>query len=67
MKIRAETGWALLVFYVWAWDWYGPETLSQGWWRGLKHPESRLVLLFVWAWVTSHLFLRKPRRILVRW
>lgn len=64
---RAEWGWLGLVTYIWAWDWYGPESLTQGWWRGLQRPETRLVLIFVWAWVTSHLFFRKPQKILIRW
>jgi len=65
--LKSEHGWIGLVLYVWAWDWYGPETLSEGFWRGLKNPASRFFVIFAWAWVSSHLFFRKPKRILVRW
>jgi hypothetical protein len=64
---KSALGWLGLVTYVWVWDWYGPESLTKGWWRGLQHPETRLVLIFVWAWVSSHLFFRKPQKILIRW
>ncbi len=67
IKLKAEIGGVLLILYVWAWDKYATETLSQGFWRGLQHPESRLVLIFVWGWVSSHLFFRIPKRILVKW
>lgn len=60
-------GWVGLVAYVWFWDWYGPETLSQVWWRGLAHRSTRLGLIVVWGWVTSHLFFKRPARILVYW
>ena len=66
-RAKAGVGWVLLVFYIWVWDWYGSETLSQGFWRGLRHPEARWVLIFAWGWVSSHLLFRKPEKILIRW
>ncbi len=67
MKLKAEIGWTLFVVYVWLWNKYATEGLSQGFWRGLEHPESRLILIFVWGWVSSHLLFKRPRRILVKW
>ena len=60
-------GWILLAVFVWAWDWYAPESLTKAFWRGLENPKSRPFVLFGFVWVTSHLFFRKPAKILVRW
>ena len=67
IRIRSGYGWLGLAIYVWLWDNHAPETLSQGFWRGMAHPEVRLFVLFMWAWVTSHLFFKRPRRILIWW
>jgi hypothetical protein len=60
-------GWILLAIFVWAWDWYAPESLTQAFWRGLDNSHSRPFVLFGFVWVTSHLFLKKPQRILIWW
>lgn len=64
---RGDIGWILLAAFVWLWDAYAPETLSRAFWRGLEHPRSRPFVLVAWGWVTSHLFFRKPARILIKW
>lgn len=65
---RAGTlGWIGLALYIAAWDILASETLSSAWWRALAGKRSRPLVLIAWAYVTSHLFLRVPRKILVRW
>ena len=66
-RTRGTVGWFGLIAYIWTWDWNAPETLSQAWWRGLTHRTTRLALIFIWGWVTSHLFFKKPVRILIYW
>lgn len=64
MRLRGEHGWIGLAIYIYLWDRYAPETLSRAFWRALEHPTKRPLVLFAWAWVTSHLILKKPQRIL---
>lgn len=64
---QGSRGWVGLAVYVFLWDTLASETLSRALWRGLENPRSRPVVLFCWGWVTSHLLLRRPKKILVRW
>ncbi len=64
-KLRGEDGWVLLVVFIFLWDWFGPETLTQALWRGLAHPRKKWIVLACYAWVTSHLLVKKPKRILI--
>ena len=65
--IRGKQGWQLLIFFIWAWDWFMPESLSESFQRALDDPKTRPFVLFGWAWVSSHLLFRKPKRILIWW
>ncbi len=67
MDIKGEHGWVVLAVYVWLWDWLAPETLSRSLWRGLAHPKKRWLVLLCWGWVSSHLLLKKPSKILWKW
>jgi hypothetical protein len=60
-------GWIGLVLYVEEWDRRSPVSLSRVWGEALEHPIAGPVIIALWGWVTSHLFLRKPERILIRW
>jgi uncharacterized RDD family membrane protein YckC len=66
-KIPAEWGWAAIAGFVYAWDTWMDESLSSGFWAALSGKRSRVLVLFAWGWVTSHLFLKRPARILIRW
>lgn len=67
MRVRGEYGWAGLAAYVFIWDTFAPESLSRALWRGLEHPTSRPLVVACWMWVSSHLLLKRPARILWRW
>ncbi len=65
--LKGEHGWFILAVFVWLWDAYAPETLSRAFWRALEHPSRRWYVLVAWGWVTSHLLIKKPARILIWW
>lgn len=67
MRLRGEHGWIGLAAFILLWDRYAPETLSKAFWRALEHPTRRPIVLLAWGWVTSHLILKRPAKILVRW
>jgi len=60
-------GWLGLAVYVALWDRFANKTLSRALWDGLEDPRSRAVVIGLWAWLTSHLFLKKPKKILWFW
>jgi membrane associated rhomboid family serine protease len=60
----AASGWAGLIAYVILWDRFAPVTLTRGMGEGLEHRLCRPLVVFVWAWVLSHLFFRKPEKVL---
>ena len=62
--MKGEHGWVGLALYVLLWDRYAPETLSRAFWRALRHPRKRWVVLAAWAWVTSHLIWQRPAKVL---
>lgn len=62
--MKGEHGWIGLAAYVFLWDMLAPETLSRAFWRALAHPKQRWVVLACWGWVTSHLILKRPAKIL---
>lgn len=64
---RGDFGWLLLAVYVYLWDRYASETLSRAFWRGVEHPVHRWWVVAAWMWVTAHLLLKRPAKILVRW
>ena len=66
-EVRGEHGWIILAIYVWAWDMFAPETLSRALWRALQHPVHKWWVVGLWAWVSSHLLLKRPVKILWRW
>lgn len=77
LDIQAETmrdaiGWVGLAIYVWLYDWLVPKhfnrpTLSRSLWEALEHPKKRWFVLFAWGWTTSHLLLKRPAKILLKW
>lgn len=60
-------GWLILAAFVWLWDWLAKESLSAALWRGLANPRKRWLVVAAWGWVTSHLLLKRPAKILVWW
>lgn len=65
--VLGVVGWLGLAVYVEEWDRRASVSLSRVWGEALNHPVAGPLILLLWGWVTSHLFLRKPKRILVRW
>lgn len=57
-------GWLGLAAYVALWDWLASETLTRAWWNAVEHPRRRWLIIAVWGWVTAHLFLKRPARVL---
>lgn len=55
-------GWLFLSIYVFFWDCLAPETLSNAFFRGVKHPFTRWPTMLLWGFTTLHLFhLIKPK------
>lgn len=57
-------GWLLLTLVVVAYDAWaiitGRDTMSKGFWRGVRHPALRWVVIPAWAALTVHLFTGLP-------
>ena len=57
-------GWLGLAAYITLWDWLAPETLSRAWWKAVEHPRNRWLIVALWGWITAHLFLKRPAKVL---
>jgi len=55
-------GWLLLAWFVTAWDVFAEETLSTAFWRAVRNPRKRWLVIVLWAYVTAHLFHLLPQR-----
>jgi hypothetical protein len=55
-------GWLLLAGFVTTWDMFAEETLSMAFWRAVRTPRKRWVVIVVWAYITVHLFHLIPER-----
>lgn len=67
LLMQGGYGWIGLAIYILLWDRYAGETLSRAFWNSLEHPVKRWPTLIAWGWVTSHLVLKRPTKLLVRW
>ncbi len=56
-------GWLLLAGFVTAWDVFAEETLSTAFWRAVRSPRKRWVVIAAWAYITVHLFHLIPEKV----